>query len=128
MYYFCLIVLTWDLFQAVYKNARDKRFLKKGEKKKKEAPAKHFILRKLIALSKAPAHSIVEGFDMIELECLQLFGHDAGVIDFLNYFRKQWMADIASFCVHGKDVRTNNVVSSAKKFDKNSSNVLYTMR
>lgn len=81
--------------------------MKKTERKKKEAPEKHKILRKLCALSLIKADDVDKAFSKIKNEYTS-----ADAQKFFNYFIAQWLPDPALFCVHECKVRTNNAMES----------------
>lgn len=102
------------------KNAWDKGFLKKkdetnkrGDKSKKNAPHKHKILRKLVALGVSRLEDIPKGYESVKQEAMKYFSDCAQ--PFFLYYEKQWLSNPQSFCVYGLKDRTNNFLESYHK-------------
>lgn len=98
-------------FQALNKNARKKKMFKKKYQKKNH-PAKHKLVKKLIALALLPADKICEGFRVIREECEATFRGNKHVIEYLAYYEKQWLKDPSNFSVYRLNRRTNNSLES----------------
>lgn len=98
------------ILQAIYKNARLKGFLKKQERKKKEAPKKHKLVKKLIALSLLKKEDMQTGYLSIKAEFLNQYPNDSK--SFLAYYESQWLNGSERFSVYRCKVRTNNVLES----------------
>lgn len=103
--------ISYEQFQAIYKNARKYKLIKK-KKKEKDAPQITKLIKQFIALTLLPPEKIAEGFTLIEEHCKTNFPNNSKITKFLDYYKKQWLPHPQNFSVYREIDRTNNAVES----------------